>query len=302
MVFAPMLAAYIAVKCGLWGKDGNRVLSTAVTYLLNPATVITSAISGDRPLTNQQVFIVTAIAVACHLLLIGVSFLVPWILGIKRDKRKVWRALFIFSNIGYFGMPVCKALFGDSAAFLVAIFILPFQVLIFTYGILLIAEDGSKRKFTLKMLLHPMIIACSVAYVLYLVNPSVPSIIKEPLAFIGQATSPIAMMVVGGTLAFASLRKVFFNWRLYLLAVLKMLAVPIGTLLVLRSILPITESTRLIIGVTVTIMSAPTAAATTMVANLYGGDTEVTSSGVCLTTLFTVISIPTMMMLLTRLL
>lgn len=298
MIFTPMLAAYLAVKCGLWNKDGNKVLSTAVTYLTNPATVISSAISGARPLSNSQVFTVTAIAVACHLLLIAVSFLIPRILGVQQDKRKVYRGMFIFTNIGYFGLPVCTALFGASAAFLVAIFILPFQLLMFTYGVLLLGKEGGERKFSPRMLLHPMILACSAAYILYLLNPAVPAVIREPLAFVGQATSPIAMMVVGGTLAFAPLKKVFLNWRLYLLAAVKMLLVPVCVLFLLRALLPLTDSTRLMIGVTVTVMSGPTAALTTMVANLYGGDTETTSSGVCLTTLFTVLSIPLMTALL----
>lgn len=64
MMFAAIIAAFIAVKCGKWDAKGNKVLSNAVTFVLNPATMISSAISGDRPLTNPQVLTLTGIACA----------------------------------------------------------------------------------------------------------------------------------------------------------------------------------------------------------------------------------------------
>ena len=300
MMFAAIIAAFIAVKCGKWDAKGNKVLSNAVTFVLNPATMISSAISGDRPLTNPQVLTLTGIACACYAFLILTAYLVPVILRVPKDKNRLYRFMHIFSNISFFGLPVVRALFGESAAFLVVIYVLPFQLLIFTYGITLIAGDAAHRKFSPKMLLHPMIIACFLAYILYLSKVQMPAVIKEPLAFIGQATSPIAMMVVGGSLAYAPLKKVFLNWRLYAMSILKMIVVPALVLVVLRNILPQTETNALIIGVSVIIMAMPNAATTTILANQYGGDVDTAASAVCLSTILSAGTIPLLMWLIER--
>ena len=146
MMFAAIIAALIAVKCKLWDASGNRVLSNAVTFVLNPATMIASAISGDRPLSNPQVLELTGIAIACYGFLIATSFLIPRILHLPKEQGRLYRFMHIFSNVSFFGLPVVRALFGESASFLVVIYVMPFQFLIFTYGILLIAGDKHKQK------------------------------------------------------------------------------------------------------------------------------------------------------------
>jgi len=300
MMFAAIAAAFLAVRCGLWDKSGNKVLSNAVTFVLNPCTMIVSAISGDRPLSNMQVLELTAIAALCYLFLILSAYAIPRLLRVPQEDSRLYRFMYIFSNVSFFGLPIVKALFGDAAAFLVVIFVLPFQLLIFTYGITLIAGGQHRTKFSPKMLTHPMILSCLAAYILYLSGVKVPGAILEPLAFLGQATSPIAMMVVGGSLAYAPLKKMFLSWRLYGLSLIKMILVPTLVYLVLHNLLPDTETNALIIGVSVVIMAMPTAATTTILANQYGGDVDTAASSVCLTTLLSAGAIPFLMWLLTR--
>ncbi len=302
MMFAAIGASFVAVKKGLWGRDGNLVFSKAVTYVLNPATILASTMTGERPLTNTQVLILVAIAFSCYAFLIATSFLIPKILRVKTDKERIYRFMYIFSNVGFFGLPVVRALFGASAAFLVVIYILPFQLLTFTYGVILMAKGQDGVKLSPKMLLHPMILSCAAALVLYLCKFSAPDLIKEPLNFLGGATSPLAMMVVGGSLAFTPLKSVFMSWRLYVLTALKSFVVPVLVLFTLKAILPATESYRLMIGVSAIIMSMPVAAVSTILANQYHQDVTIPASGVCLSTMFSVVSIPFVMWLLTTVL
>jgi predicted permease len=84
MMFAAIGAAFVAVKKGLWGKEGNMVFSKAVTYVLNPATILASTMTGERPLSNKQVLILVAIAFTCYAFLIATSFLIPKLLICKQ--------------------------------------------------------------------------------------------------------------------------------------------------------------------------------------------------------------------------
>lgn len=298
MMFAAIGASFVAVKKGLWGKEGNQVFSNAVTYVLNPATILASTMTGERPLSNSQVLILVAIAFSCYAFLIGSSFLIPKLLKVPVDKKRIYRFMYIFSNVGFFGLPVVRALFGSSAAFLVVIYILPFQALTFTYGVMLMAKGQEGAKLSYKTFLHPMILSCVAALILYLCKVQAPAIIFEPLNFLGGATSPLAMMVVGGSLAFTPLKSVFTNWRLYALTLIKSFIVPVMVLFILKAILPHTESYRLMIGVSAIIMAMPVAAVSTILANQYNQDVTIPAAGVCLSTLFSVVSIPFVMWLL----
>lgn len=294
-------AAFLCAKLKLWDAKGNQSLSKMVLYIFNPALALHSAVSGTRPFSVPEVLQFTAIAVGCYVFLIATSFLIPKILAIKNGNGNVYRLMYLLSNLAFYGIPVVQALFGSDAVLLVIIFTLPFQLVSFTFGRAYASATQESRPFSFQMLLHPMVIASSIAYILYLCNAAVPVFVQEALSFIGQATSPCAMVVVGTALSYAPLKKVFLNWRQYALAVIKMVILPVVLLVILRLIFPKGGSNDTIVGVAVILMSMPTAANCTMLTAQYGGDYETASSGVFLTTLLSAATIPFLMWLLNTL-
>ncbi len=291
-------AAFLCTKLKLWDAKGNKALSKMVLYIFNPALAIHSAVSGTRPFTVPEVLQFTGIAVGCYIFLIATAFLIPKILRFKGRDGDVYKLMYLLSNIAFYGIPVVQALFGSSAVLLVIIFTLPFQFVSFTFGVAFASPNSEDRRFSFKMLLHPMVIASSAAYILYLCRVQAPAFLLEALNFIGQATSPGAMVVVGTALAFAPLKKVFLNWRQYALAAIKMIILPVVLLVILRSIFPKGGSNDTIVGVAVILMSMPAAANCTMLTAQYGGDYETAASGVFLTTLLSAATIPFLMWLL----
>lgn len=290
--------AFLATKCKLWDAKGNQALSKIVLYIFNPALAIHSAVSGNRPFTIGEVLQFTAVAVGCYAFLVLSSFLIPKILRLKGKDGNVFKLMYLLSNIAYCGIPVVEALFGASAVLLVIIFTLPFQFVSFTFGVAFASPNKQDQKFSFRMLLHPMIISSTIAYILYLFNVQVPEFLKEALSFAGQATSPGAMVVVGTALAYAPMKKVFLNWRQYALAAIKMVILPVVLLAILRLIFPKGGANDTLVGVAVILMSMPTAANCTMLTAQYGGDYETASCGVFLTTMLSAATIPFLMWLL----
>lgn len=292
-------AAFLCTKLKLWDAKGNQTLSKMVIYVFNPALALHSVVSGVRPFTIPQVLQFTAIAVGCYIFLVATAFLIPKVLRLKTEENGVYKLMYILSNIAFYGIPVVQALFGSEAVLLVIIFTLPFQFVSFTFGIAFASPNKEDQKFSLKMLTHPMIIASIIAYVLYLCNIRFPAFLVEALNFAGQATSPGAMIVVGTALAYAPLKKVFLNWRLYALSVIKMVILPVVLLAILRLFFPKGGSNDVIVGVAVILMSMPAAANCTMFTAQYGGDYETASAGVFLSTILSAATIPFLMWLLT---
>ena len=292
-------AAFLCTKMKLWDAKGNQTLSKMVLYVFNPALAIHSAVSGARPFTIPEVLQFTAVSVGCYVFLVATAFLIPKILRVKKEDSGVFKLMYLLSNIAFYGIPVVQALFGAEAVLLVIIFTLPFQFVSFTFGVAFASPNKEDQKFSLKMLTHPMVIASLIAYALYLCNVRLPDFMVEALNFCGQATSPGAMVVVGTALAYAPLKKVFLNWRLYALSVIKMIILPVVLLAILRLIFPKGGANDTIVGVAVILMSMPAAANCTMLTAQYGGDYETASSGVFLSTILSAATIPFLMWLLT---
>jgi len=297
-MFLVMGAAFLCTKLKLWDAKGNQTLSKMVLYVFNPALAIHSAVSGVRPFTVPEVLQFTAVSVGCYAFLVLTAFLIPKILHLKKEEAGVYKLMYLLSNVAYYGIPVVQALFGSEAVLLVIIFTIPFQLVTFTFGVAFASPNREDQKFSLKMLTHPMVISSLIAYVLYLMNVQLPQFMVDALNFAGQATSPGAMVVVGTALAYAPVKQVFLNWRQYVLAVIKMVVLPVVLLTILRILFPKGGSNDTLVGVAVILMSMPTAANCTMLTTQYGGDYETASAGVFLTTLLSAATIPFLMWLL----
>ena len=264
-----LLSSIIGIGTARIGKNGSP------TNALNSSTYVTTGV-----------------------FLVLTAFLIPKILRLKKEDAGVYKLMYILSNIAFYGIPVVQALFGSEAVLLVIIFTLPFQFVSFTFGVAFASPNKEDQKFSFKMLTHPMVIASLIAYALYLLNVQMPQFVVDALNFAGQATSPGAMVVVGTALAYAPLKKVFLNWRQYVLAAIKMVVLPVVLLTILRLIFPKGGANDTLVGVAVILMSMPTAANCTMLTSQYGGDYETASSGVFLTTLLSAATIPFLMWLL----
>ena len=65
-----------------------------------------------------------------------------------------------------------------------------------------------------------------------------PAIVGQMVDYVGNLTSPMAMLIIGSALAKLSLRTVFGDWRVYVLcAAVKLVVIPLGLWVMLRGVL-----------------------------------------------------------------
>ena len=101
-------------------------------------------------------------------------------------------------------------------------------------------------------------------------------------------------MIIGCALSDIPIRDVFSNWRLYVVAVLKLMAIPAAASLLLRPVL----TDPVVLGVVVAVMAMPIASNFTMLSAQYDRDQRLASSATFITTLLSVVTIPVLMGLL----
>lgn len=293
ILFAVLIAGFVCGKTGVMDQDSNRAVSRLVAKLTNPMLALSSVMTGQRLMTNLQVLELTLVAVGCYVFLIGTSFLIPKLLHVPRESGGLYRFMYIFSNIGFIGYPIVGALFGDGALFHVTIFVLFFNLLCWSYGAQTITGENLFH-FHWGLFKIPCVAGSLLAYVIYLSGLRVPQPVSEICSMIGGLTSPLAMLIIGCSLAMYPVKTVFTNWRVYALAVIKMVLLPVIAFFVLRLFL----KDELMLGVAVVTLCMPVATSTTILSYECHADSQTASAGVFLTTLLSVVSVPAMMLLL----
>jgi len=121
-----------------------------------------------------------------------------------------------------------------------------------------------------------------------------PEIFSSMCSFIGQTTSPLIMLITGSALALMPLKNVFTNGKLYAMYAIKLVLLPAAAFFLLRGII----HDELLLGVIVTVLCIPSATNATNIAYLYGGNHELASSGVMLSTLASMVTMPVLLQLL----
>lgn len=291
LLFGIIIIGYIATKCKKMDSVTNQKLSMLISCVTNPLQVVSSVLQGERPLENSMVLKITGIAFIIYAVLILLAKALPRILHAKKGREGVYQFLFIFANVGYMGYPVIEALLGTEYLFCATIFVMTFQLFCWSYGVSLLSGE---KKISWKAFLRPMIVAAFLAYGIYFANIQVPPVCYQLTKTVGSVTSPMAMLIIGCSLAQLSLKEVFGKWQMYVLAVLKLLVLPITGWFILRFLI----TDKVLLGVFVVTLAMPSATNATIISYQYGGDEKMASSGVFLTTLFSVVTIPLVMWLL----
>ena len=214
--------------------------------------------------------------------------LLPRLLHADREDYGAYQVMMLFSNIGFMGYPLLDVMYGSNAIIHAVIFNLLYNVLIYTYGIHKMQIGGCQKNINWKQLVNIGVGSCIIAIVLYITNLPVPLILEDTATFTGAITGPLSMLVIGDSLAQTRLRDLFTDVRLLVFSVVKLVLLPALLLWGLCFFIkdPIFR------GVCLVMMATPVGSMTVMLAQQYNGDYRLTSRGVALTTLLSVITMP----------
>ncbi len=292
VLFIVMAIGYAAYKFKILTNESNKLISKLVINIAMPCTILNSVLSGEATATGRDAAIFMLMAVISFALFFILSAPVPQLLRADKNDRGMYRFMVVFGNVGFMGFPIIQSIFGTGAVFYVTIFNIVFSVLCFSVGIIMVSGKGEKINPIL--FINPTMVASILTVILFYAKLPIPSVISQSVNLIGQLTTPSAMLVIGSTLAVIPFKEVFGELRIYPLAAVKLLIVPVLTCLLLR--LFITDT--LILGVLTVLSAMPTASNATMLSMEYGGNEELASKGIFLTTLLSVATIPFIMYLL----
>ena len=282
-LFLMMLTGYVLARIGLISRDFRKQLSAFTLNTASPCVIISSVLESDS-VPSDMIGAVGA-AVALYIVLILLAAVVVRVVPTPKQERGLDQLLLIFTNLGFMGIPVIQSLYGPEGVALLSMFILTFNFFFFSYGVLLI-QPGAKLSF--KAIINACIIASAIALFFGVTGLHLPAVIEDTMASIGAMNTPLAMMIIGSSLAFCDLRKTLTNPRLYRVGVLRMVLVP----LVMFAIIKLLPINPMLAGVCVIVAAMPIAGNCGVLSELYIPDDLTASHAVIITTLMSAATLP----------
>ncbi len=285
VLFILISIGFICSKKNIFDEHTIKHLTNFILYFVTPTVVINSFNRDYDPLLVKKLLI----SVGCGALLHFLSIVLSFILIHDKDKAKqaVLRYGIIFSNCGYMALPLQNALLGTEGIFLGTAYIAVFNLLTWTFGLVLMSGDVKEISIK-KVFINPGIIGIVTGLIIFLTPIKLPVIIASPIQHLANLNTPLPMFVIGYYLAQITTLAVLKDFKLVLGIFIRLVLCPLAALGILY-FMGIRDN---ILPAMVIAVSAPSAANTTMFAAKYEKDTQTAVTMVAIGTLFSILTMP----------
>lgn len=310
-LFCYMIPGFILRKSRLVEDSFAKALSKYTLYVAQSAMLLHGFITKFDPKVFQGLCLVFVISLCIHIMF---YLLAKGMFRKTPDKvRRVLQFGMIFSNAGYMGIPVINDVFGSEYTIYATIYIVWFNVLVFSLGRLIYTDD-TKYIFSKKAVLNPAVIPIAIGIVIYLTGIGgyvqdaisgsgfgnhILKILYDIVTVLKNTVAPISMIVIGARLSDIKFGGVFKDKYLYPFIFIRLFFFPALVWVLLRICFALGWIDQTILSIVVILSATPAAAVTTMFAELYDGDSPYAGKLVAITTILSVISMPIVSLLLT---
>lgn len=296
ILFLLIATGFGAGKAGVIKGDTVRALSRFLVDFTLPALIIISmqrTYTSDLRDQSLRVLLISSVVYASSFPLAFAA--TKLYRGADKPELGVHRFAMCFSNVAFMGYPVAESLLGRESLFIVSIYNIPFQILAFSVGVLMLAGKASNPASgktglaeSMKVLLNPAIASVLIGFMLFLGSVSIPDPLYTAMDLLGGMTTPLAMVVIGVVLSQTRLTGVLSNPRLWTTTGYRLALHPLLVYLFARAL----GLGGLELAVPVLVSAMPVAANSTILAGVYGGDSVTAAALVFVSTILSLATIP----------
>lgn len=288
ILFALMAVGYACRRKGLFS---DAFVKGAVNLLLLVVTPCLIVHVFQRPFTRELLAnLGISLAAAFFAHAVGLVFAEICFRRTDEMRKGVLKFGTVFSNGGFMAIPLEYALLGPEGAFYGAVYVVVFNLLCWTYGLKVMC--GHLKDLDRKILfVNPGTIGIAAGLPLFLTSTTLPPVIGDPVRYLSELNTPLAMIVIGYYLADARFAAYFRCAPALFASVLRLFAIPSIVLGTLAAAKGFGLNPTMAIALTAS-ASAPVAAMDSMFAAKYGKDVDVSVGLVSVTTLLSIVTMP----------
>ena len=288
MLVILLALGYLCARLKLVGPEFNKGLSKLVINFFLVGMILSSVINKEMELTGAEALTGFLMLALMMLICFAIAWISPGALRIKDGDKGMYRMLVAFMNNGFMGFPIVAAIYGEGAVFFASLSNIPFNLLLYSAGVMLLREGSEGEKFKLRNAINAPLVATLIATIILVLKIPVPAIIDDTVDTISSATVPLSMMCIGLSLGSVSLKDAFVHPRLYGLSFVRLVVCP----LIVWFVMSFFITNPVILGTIVILSACPSAVICSILGIENGRDGIESSEAVFLCTVLSMITIP----------
>lgn len=300
VMFCFMIIGYLANRFSLLPENSATVLSKLENYVLVPALVFDTFMNNCQHGALKSNF---SLILYC-ILLLGISLIISIPLakhfahekeGVVYDElyqRRIYEYALTFGNFSFMGNAVVLGILGDKGLFGYLLFTLPLNIMVYTWGVIILIPKGKGSKNPIKNLLNPIVISLFFGIIAGLLNIKsiLPDFVTITISSAKNCMGPVAMMLTGFVIGGYKLKTLLTKKRIYLAAALRLIAIPSVMLIIINLL----GASKEIMTLALFAYATPLGLNTIVFPAAYGGDTRTGASMAMISHILCVITIPLM--------
>lgn len=263
-----------------------------------PSMLLVSLSSAGTDVIRQQLPVLAGITLLSYLFMILFWGIMLWLLPCLRGSWKTLMVLGVFNNVANIGYPVMGSLFGSQGILCATFSNLLFVTLLWTAGVAIMSkEEGKQQERTTPFMrlrrkagkmCTPGLVAIVIGYVLCLCSVKLPYVLEITLTKMGNTMVPLAMLIIGCSLAKQDMTHMFRRKTLWLFVLLKQVLMP----LLFFCLMPLFEIGRNMMVMQTILIAMPSAVNLAAFVRRQDGDCTLASQAIVMTTLVSLVTVP----------
>jgi predicted permease len=298
-LFSLIAIGYTLSKLKLIPDNSETVLSRLENYVFIPALVMGTFMNNFTGATLSSAWKLFLGSFALEMIVIPLAIFCARLCAKDTYTRNIYLYGLAFSNFGFMGNAVVSVLFSDIFMEYI-VFTLVLWSLIYLWGVpsLLMGEEDKRNTLgdKFKKLLNPMFVGMLIGMAIGLLHIPVPSFVDSLVTTTGNCMSPVAMLLIGMTIAKIDIKSVLKIKSIYAVTFLRLLVFPllfIGVLTIFEDMF-----SRTFIICAVSTLAMPLGLNTIVIPSAYGKDTRIASGMVLVSHTLSCITIPIIFLIL----
>ena len=223
-LFICFVLGFVLNKTRVLDMRGEKIMAEILLRAVLPFMIISSSQTKFSFEELRGMAAMFAFAAAYYAVALAASRICYKQTTATDDERRIMTTCTVFANTGFVGFPLMHALYGDRGLLLAAVFNLVYNCFFYTYGAHIISK---KQHFKLSELFSSTVSTASIAaIVLFIIPWRMPGFVNSAISMVGDMSVPMAMMIMGSQLAAVDVRRMFFDWKPYLVSFIRLMLIP----------------------------------------------------------------------------
>ena len=292
ILYLIVAVGFAADKLKVFKQTTAKLSNDLLFYIITPCVIIQSFMNMTFDVKTVKSLGIAFLCMAGTLTM-GMLISIPFF-NKSGDNKAIFKYAVNYGNMGYMALPLCQAMLGNEGVFYCSAGVVAFNIFSFTHGIWVMTKSKGNSSFDFKKLIfNPGVISVLIGMPFFIFDINLPQVFDTAIGHVSNLNTPLAMLFFGTYIANTDLKNMFKLKENYLVALLKLLALPAIMLGIYK-----------LVGVSGTLLSAcmisasvPSANNTVMFSAKYGKDTGVASQVVAFNSGLSVLTIPLMVAL-----